>query len=208
VTETQSEQVQGQSAFEKEGTSKTALRDWLAYLRAYLPLVLIGGAVVALDQWSKYLVRTNLTLGETWMPLAWLAPYARIVHWRNSGAAFGMFQGGGMIFTGLAIIVAVLIVYYFPRVPRQEWYLRVAMGLQFGGALGNLIDRLMHGFLVVDMISVGDFPVFNVADASVSVGAAVLVLGIWLSDRKAKEVAKVPAQGEEEGDDVYGVHAR
>jgi signal peptidase II len=208
VTETQSEQVQGQGAFEKEDTSQTTPRNWLAYLHAYLPLVLVGGAVVALDQWSKYLVRTNLTLGETWMPLAWLAPYARVVHWRNSGAAFGMFQGGGMIFTGLAAIVAVLILYYFPRVPRNERYLRVAMGLQFGGALGNLIDRLMHDFLVVDMISVGEFPVFNVADASVSVGVAVLVLGIWLSDRQVKEAAEAAEHGKEEGDDAKGVRAR
>ena len=70
--------------------------------------------------------------------------------------------------------------------PRKDWPLRVAMGMQLGGALGNLTDRLRFG-AVTDFISVGKFPVFNVADSSISVGVAVLIVGVWISERKAKK---------------------
>lgn len=154
------------------------------YLRDYASLLTLAGIVIALDQWTKYLVRTNLALAEKWVPWPWLEPYARIVHWSNTGAAFGMFQGLGGIFTVLAIIVAVLILYYYPQVPREDWPLRIAMGLQFGGAVGNLIDRLTQQGRVTDFISVGNFAVFNVADASISVGVAILVIGMWVKERQ------------------------
>ena len=152
----------------------------------FVILIMIAGSIVFLDYWTKDLVRQSLDLGESWMPLEWLAPYARIVHWRNSGAAFGIFQNGGLIFTILAIIVSIFIIYYFPQVPRKEWALRLAMGMQLGGALGNLLDRLLFDGYVTDFISVSEFPVFNVADSSISVGVCVLILGVWISDRKEK----------------------
>lgn len=153
----------------------------------YLFLFAIAGLVVALDQWTKSLVRANLALGETWLPdsLTWLSPYARIVHWYNMGAAFGMFQSGSMVFTVLAIIVISAIIYYFPRVDRRDWTLRIAMSMQLAGAAGNLIDRLTQGGRVTDFISVGTFPVFNIADASISTGTAVLLLGVYLQERAA-----------------------
>ena len=149
-------------------------------------LILIGGAgfIVALDQWTKYLVRSNLALSETWSPFEWLAPYARIVHWNNTGAAFGIFPSGSLVFTIIAILVSIAIVYYFPRVPSDQWTLRLALVLQMGGALGNLISRLVQGS-VTDFISIGSFAVFNVADSSISIGVAVLIAGMWLEERKA-----------------------
>jgi signal peptidase II len=148
------------------------------FLSGYLSLVAIFGLVFFLDQWTKSWVRDNLAFGESIRPLEWLPPEVRILHWRNSGAAFGFFQEGAGIFTILAVVVALLIIYYFPRIERGDWALRVAMGLQLGGALGNLIDRLQHGY-VTDFISVAQFPVFNVADTSITVGVIVLLLGIW-----------------------------
>ena len=161
----------------------------------YLFLFAIAGLIVALDQWTKGLVRANLALGETWLPdpLAWLSPYARIVHWYNMGAAFGMFQNGSMVFTVLAIIVISAIIYYFPRVDRHDWTLRIAMSMQLAGAAGNLIDRLTQGGRVTDFISVGTFPVFNIADASISTGTAILLLGVYLQERAA---LKMKARGE------------
>jgi signal peptidase II len=161
------------------------------YLRDYLLLLGMGTVVVSLDQWTKWLVRTNLPFQGTWLPdgLTWLSPYARIVHWYNSGAAFGMFQSGGKVFTVLAIVVIVAILYYFPQVEPNDWTLRLAMGLQLGGAAGNLVDRLRMG-KVTDFISVGTFPVFNVADSSISVGVAVLLLGVWLRERSEKKKAR------------------
>ena len=153
----------------------------------------VAGLIVALDQWTKSLVRTSLPVGSTWLPesVAWLSPYARIVNWHNTGAAFGMFQNGSMVFTVLAIVVIGAIVYYFPHVEKRDWTLRLAMSMQLGGALGNLIDRLLRDGRVTDFISVGTFPVFNVADASISVGTAVLLLGVYLQERAAKQAAAI-----------------
>ena len=168
------------------------------YVRDYLILLGVAGAVIALDQWTKWLVRTNLPFQGTWLPdwLGWLSPYARIVNWHNSGAAFGMFQGAGMVFTVLAFIVIGAIIYYFPQVETEDWTLRLAMGLQLGGAAGNLVDRLMMG-KVTDFISIGTFPVFNVADSSISVGVAVLLLGVWLKERSMKKLAASQEAGNE-----------
>jgi signal peptidase II len=163
----------------------------------YLVLLLIAGTIIPLDQWTKLLVRIHVPVGTDWLPEAWtwLMPYARIRHWYNTGAAFGLFQNGNLIFSILAIIVGCLIVYYYPRTSRREWWLRLALGLQFSGAIGNLIDRISLGH-VTDFISVGGFAIFNVADSSISVGVAVLVLGVWLKERAQKRVAAVaPDEG-------------
>ncbi len=153
------------------------------YFRDYLFLFLLAGGIVALDQWTKYLVRVKLPFQAIWSPWPWLTPYARIVHWNNTGAAFGIFQGFGDVFTVLAIVVSIAILYYFPQVPRRDWTLRLAMGMQLGGAIGNLIDRLLFGS-VTDFVSVGNFAVFNVADASISIGVAILVLGMLAKERE------------------------
>lgn len=153
-------------------------------IRNYATLFLTAGAVIGFDQLTKAIVRANIPLGATWLPdgWEWLAPYARFVHWYNTGAAFGMFQGFGWIFTILAFIVAGLIIYYYPQVHEEDWWLKLAMGLQMGGALGNVIDRLMFEGRVTDFISVGIFPVFNVADSSITIGVIVLLLGIWYKE--------------------------
>ena len=140
-------------------------------------------------------MRTHLPFQGTWLPswLDWLSPYARIVHWSNSGAAFGTFQSGNSVFTVLAIIVIAAILFYYPRVEANDWTLRLAMGLQLGGAAGNLVDRLIMGH-VTDFISVGSFPVFNVADASISIGVVVLLLGVWVRERAEKHQAMIKEQ--------------
>lgn len=101
-----------------------------------------------------------------------------------------MFQGFGLVFTVLAFIVALAILYYFPRIPPSEWAIRLAMIMQLGGAVGNLIDRLTQG-TVTDFVSLGTFAVFNVADASISVGTAILILAVWISERNQKKLAQV-----------------
>lgn len=163
----------------------------------YLPLLLSSGAIILLDQITKFYVRQNLAYGESWMPWEWLAPFARIVHWRNTGAAFGMFQNGNLVFTVLAIVVSGLILVYFPRVPRTEWSLRLAMILQLGGAVGNLIDRLQLGH-VTDFVSIYTFPVFNVADSSITFGVIVLLAGVWITERRERQATNEVGEGEPE----------
>ncbi|HEY70313.1 MAG TPA: signal peptidase II [Anaerolineae bacterium] len=171
-------------------------------VRDYLVLLGIAGGIVALDQWTKYLVRSRLAFGEAWSPWEWLMPYARIVHWNNTGAAFGLFPAAGVIFTIVAILVSVAIIYYYPRVPKNQIGVRIALPMQLAGALGNLIDRLSIG-TVTDFVSLGAFPVFNVADASISIGVAVLVVVMFLEDRRTRRQVKATQEDvdetEEEG---------
>jgi signal peptidase II len=149
------------------------------YLSDFVVLFLIAGLVVLLDQVTKYIIRVNLPMGRVFHPEWVLSNYARIVHWMNTGAAFGIFQNMSIVFTLLSFVVIGVILYYFPQVSRSDWAVRLAMGLLLGGALGNLIDRLRQGY-VTDFLSVGNFPVFNVADASISCGVTVLFIGmLW-----------------------------
>ena len=153
------------------------------YIRDYTILFLIAASVILLDQVTKYLVRSNLDLSEMWAPWPWLLPYARIVNWHNTGAAFGILQQFGDVFKILPLIVSAAIIYYNSQVPSTEWPLRLALGLMLGGALGNLIDRYARGY-VTDFISVGNFAVFNVADSSVTIGVAILIIYMWFQERK------------------------
>jgi signal peptidase II len=170
-------------------------------VKSYWAIFAIAGLIVALDQATKWWVRSNIPAGATWLPdsLQWLSPYARIVHWYNRGAAFGMFQEGNMVFTVLAFIVIAAIIYYYPQISKADWPLRLAMSMQLGGAIGNLIDRLTIGH-VTDFISVGKFPVFNIADSSISVGCVVLVLGVWWQERAAKKEKAQAAPPDQPGE--------
>lgn len=157
----------------------------------YLLLAFVTLLVVGLDQWTKNLVRTRLNFGEMWSPWDWLAPFARIVHWDNSGAAFGMLQGYGGVFTILAILVSIGIIYYYPRLDPNDWPMRVILGMQLGGALGNLVDRLVRDNRVTDFISLGTFPVFNIADSCITVGTILLISLVWYRDNQEKRAEKM-----------------
>ena len=158
-------------------------------LRSYLILFPVAAGIVALDQWTKSLVRDTLAFGEIWSPWAWLTPYARVVHWSNTGVAFGMFQNNNILFTILVSIIALVIIIYYPRLTEGDWFLMIALSMQLGGAVGNLIDRLTIGH-VTDFISVGNFAVFNVADASVTIGVGIMILGLWVQENKQRKKNK------------------
>jgi signal peptidase II len=163
----------------------------LKLARDYVGLLIFTTVIITLDQWTKWLVRENIPYLGTWLPdgMEWLSPYARIVHWYNTGAAFGMFQGYGWVFTILAFVVTVMILYYYPRTDPEDWWLRLAMGMQMSGALGNVIDRLTLDWKVTDFVSIGNFPVFNVADASITLGVVILLFGVWWKELREKREA-------------------
>ena len=165
------------------------MKNTIRSITNYLILFGISGLLVGLDQWTKYLVRTKLELGEEWVPLPEIAPFIRVVHWKNTGAAFGLFPQASIIFTIIAILVSLAIIYYWPRIPSNQFGLRLALAMQLGGAVGNLVSRLVEG-IVTDWIAVGNFPVFNVADSSITVGVVILVIATWYDERKkVKEIA-------------------
>ena len=157
-------------------------------IKNYWLLFTISGVIIIVDQITKAIIRANIPFGGSWMPLTWLEPYFRIVHWENTGAAFGLFQQGGLVFGIMAVIVAVFIIIYYPQIPKDEKLIRVAMAMQMGGAIGNLIDRVVFG-PVTDFISVGNFPVFNIADSSITVGVGLLMLALWIYESREKRKA-------------------
>ena len=154
---------------------------------------LIAATIVALDQLTKHLIRAWLALGEAWPDPDWTLT---LVNVRNSGAAFGILQGQTtfLIVTSLLGVAAIVLYYFFP--PLEHGLLRVALGLQLGGAAGNLIDRVRFGY-VTDFVNFDFWPAFNVADASISIGV-VAILWFFLTmetDRLASR-GKPPPSGE------------
>lgn len=147
--------------------------------------------VVLLDQASKYLVITRLGEGQSWDIAPWLAPFFRITHVTNTGAAFGLFPQLGGFIVVIAVIVVVAIFIYQRYLPDGQWLVRVALGLQLGGAIGNnLLDRLRWGS-VVDFIDLNfwplrEWPVFNVADLSIVTGVSLLALWMLWEERRER----------------------
>ncbi|HYM16706.1 MAG TPA: signal peptidase II [Dehalococcoidia bacterium] len=139
----------------------------------------IAAVIVGADQFTKWLVRSNLALGEQWPDHAIL--HARIIHVVNSGAAFGILQGQTpfLIVTSMLGLGAIVLYYLYP--PMEHGLIRVALGMQLGGAIGNLIDRVRVGE-VTDFIDVGRFPTFNVADASISISIVVVLIFFALQE--------------------------
>ena len=126
------------------------------------------------------------------MPLAALEPLFRLTHVHNTGAAFGIFPQGSTVFLIIALVVSGIIVYYYRQLPHHAVLLRLALGLQLGGALGNAIDRVRQVY-VVDFMHIEFIPVFNVADLCFVVGVALLALEILLEERRAAREQKQAA---------------
>jgi signal peptidase II len=132
--------------------------------------------VVAADQWSKAWVVQ--TLGPRTMTrfIEIVGDTVRIAYSHNTGVAFSLFQG----MSGVLTIVALLIVFgaiyvYATQLPNRHWLIQVTLGLILGGAFGNIIDRVRLGY-VVDFIQVGWFPIFNLADSAITIGAVLLMI--------------------------------
>ena len=140
--------------------------------------LLIAVVVVALDQISKYWITSHLAPGESLPEIGRL----QIIHLQNTGSAFGLFTGHGFLLTIIALAGLVIILMFFRYLSQSSLLGTIALGLVFGGAIGNLTDRLRIG-AVSDFIYVrlwGDFywPAFNVADSALSVGIIALLIFI------------------------------
>jgi signal peptidase II len=151
-------------------------------------LFVIALVDVAIDQYTKAWVRNNLVLHESWDPIPWLSRIVTFTYARNTGAAFGLFPSMSIIFVFAALIVVLAIIIYYRRLAETSWFLQVTFGLQMGGAIGNLIDRLTRGY-VTDFINFRIWPVFNVADASIVVGTALLAYFAIFLDQSEEEAA-------------------
>jgi signal peptidase II len=154
----------------------------LKSLRTAWALFVTAVVTLIVDQVTKFFATTYLATERVWAPVPSLAHILTFTYTTNTGVAFGMFKNLGPIFMGVAIVVIITILIYQRQVPAEAWPIRIVLGLMLGGAVGNLVDRLRFNFAVVDFIHLHyytpqlwlDWPVFNVADASIVIGVILL----------------------------------
>ena len=139
----------------------------------------ISALVIVIDQATKRVVDTTMQLYQS----IELIPCFQLTYLRNQGAAFSFLSGAGgwqrWFFIGLAIVASVFICFWLKKLDRSQRWEAVAWSLVLGGALGNLIDRILYGY-VIDFLDVyvGEWhwPAFNVADSAITVGVVMLLL--------------------------------
>ncbi|PKG57182.1 lipoprotein signal peptidase [Shewanella sp. Choline-02u-19] len=159
-------------------------------LRWYWIVVL----VLLADQLSKQWVLSSFELYES----VKLLPIFNFTYVRNYGAAFSFLSDAGgwqrWLFTFVAVGFSVLLSVWLRQQPSKMWRLNLAYTLVIGGALGNLIDRLQHGF-VVDFLDFywnsSHFPAFNIADSAICVGAGLIILDSFVSGKDVKNSADI-----------------
>ena len=149
--------------------------------------------VLLFDQSSKVAIRAVLEPGQS-IPDEGLL---RLTYVTNTGAAFGILPDQTLILTLVAVVVSAVILVYGNSMAYRGWLLGITLGLQLGGAVGNLIDRLLFGH-VTDFLDLRNFdgqniwPIFNVSDSSIVVG--VILLGIYLIFFDRARPADAPAE--------------
>jgi len=160
----------------REQTNPTGLR-WLW----------IAAIIICLDQLSKVWMASWLMLGES----VAILPHLNLTLAHNTGAAFSLLADAGgwqrWLFSGLAITISIILIFWLSRLHREQTRLSIALTLILGGAIGNLIDRLVYGY-VIDFIDLyyGDwhFPAFNVADSAITIGALLVLLDALLQPQR------------------------
>ena len=144
-----------------------------------LRLLITAVLVVLADQVSKYLVVMRMEVGDS---IVLVRDFLHLTYVLNPGAAFGMLPYQTLFFVIITVFVIIFIVYYYRILSSDHRLLRLALALQLGGAIGNLIDRLRTGY-VIDFI---DFkiwpPVFNLADSAIVIGIGLFVIAYWQDD--------------------------
>ena len=154
--------------------------------------LLMSVLIIVLDLWTKGLATDSLTLYRPLELTSWLN--MTLAH--NYGAAFSFLSDAGgwqrWLFTGLASVVTLVLIIWLFRLTAREKLTAAALGLIIGGAVGNLIDRIMHGY-VVDFIDVyyrgWHWPAFNVADSAITCGVILLLVdGLFFSTSQKQPV--------------------
>lgn len=167
--------------------------------RALSFIVPIALLVLLLDQGSKAWIRANIPLYGALYPIPALAPIFRLTHLTNTGAAFGLLRDSGLLYLLIAGVIAIAVLLYARHLPWERFPVQVAMGLQLGGAMGNLLDRARLGHVTdfLDFyITTGGrtyhYPPFNLADSAIVVG--VIILALTLGREERADVAVTPTR--------------
>ncbi len=151
------------------------------------PWLLLSICVIAIDQFSKLYLNTHLTLGQ---PVEVL-PFFNLTLAYNPGAAFSFLgeQTGWQIwlFTSISLAISIILIAWLLKTPRKDALLACSLSLILGGAVGNLIDRVLYGY-VIDFadfhIGSWHFATFNIADSAVCIGAGLLIVHLIFFSKK------------------------
>ena len=131
--------------------------------------------IVLLDQLTKFFIKQNFQLNQS-TPI--IKNIFHLTYVTNTGSAFGLFKGLNLLFIIFSIFVIIAIFYYLNKIMKNERLLQFSVALLLGGTIGNLIDRISYGY-VIDFIDFRIWPVFNVADSSITVSIALLIILLW-----------------------------
>ncbi|HEY4395626.1 MAG TPA: signal peptidase II [Polyangia bacterium] len=163
--------------------------------RKYLLFTVFAVVSLLLDQWTKVMARDVLRPRGPFNPKVVVQGYFDLRYAENPGVAFSMFQdlpGGRVLLTLLAVIALVVVIAYLRKTPPEATRVHVALGLVGGGAIGNLVDRVMYG-KVTDFIvwkkGIHEWPAFNVADAALCVGVGLILLDWIIASRSERATA-------------------
>jgi signal peptidase II len=140
--------------------------------------------VVIVDQITKYLVRSHIGLGKHIPEDSFIS----LTYTRNDGVAFSMFDGGGrgLIAVQVFLVAVILAIVIYLLIKTNSYFVITVVSLMLSGGIGNLIDRIARTY-VTDFISVGKFPIFNVADSALTVGSVLLIVYLLFSSSKQKQ---------------------
>ncbi|WP_294519950.1 signal peptidase II [uncultured Anaerovibrio sp.] len=134
----------------------------------------LGLIVFIIDQLVKGYITASMHLGQS-VPV--IKNYFYITYVLNPGAAFGIFENQRLFFIGVALVLLGVVIYFRKQLMKEHMLVQYGVGLLVGGAIGNLYDRLQNG-LVVDFLDFRFWPVFNIADVAICVGAGLIMFDI------------------------------
>jgi len=158
-------------------------KDPKTHLDIFLSLFIVS-SFVGVDRLTKIFFSHTLSLGESFVVIRNIL-HMTLVH--NTGIAFGMFKNHGIVFIIIPVIMIGLLIYNFYHYKHNNEKLSrlyvVAVSLILAGAIGNLIDRILYGY-VIDFIDLRIWPVFNIADSAITVGACLLLWRIYVPSTK------------------------
>ena len=142
--------------------------------------------ILVLDQITKFIIASSMKVGDSFEVIP---NFLNITSHRNDGAAWGILSGKMSFFFIITIIILVVLIVFYIKEAKNNVLMQIAISLLFAGALGNFIDRVLHGEVVdfVDTYIFGyNFPIFNVADSSLTIGVLLIIIAL-LTDMKKEE---------------------
>ncbi|AVQ36436.1 signal peptidase II [Staphylococcus kloosii] len=142
--------------------------------------------ILILDQITKFIIASSMRIGDSFEVIP---GFLNITSHRNNGAAWGILSGKMSFFFIITIIILIVLIVFYIKEAKYNLFMQIALSLLFAGALGNFIDRLFHGEVVdfIDTYIFGyNFPIFNVADSSLTIGVILIIITLLIDVKKGK----------------------